>query len=81
MPKRVQGTDSICPLCGQEKEDLEEVLHTYPELESPRRRNFVQVPPSLLVMSTDQADVVQFFRESSIRTSRICRCLNNNNNP
>jgi hypothetical protein len=34
--KRVQGTDSTCPRCGEEEEDLEHVLRTCPELESPR---------------------------------------------
>jgi hypothetical protein len=41
--KRVQGADSTCPRCGEE-EDLDHVLRACPELESPRRRNFVQVP-------------------------------------
>jgi hypothetical protein len=40
---------------------LEHILRACPELESPRRRNFVQVPPPLTVMSTDQ--VARFFRE------------------
>jgi hypothetical protein len=51
--KRVQGADSMCPHCGEE-EDLEHVLRACPELESPRRRNFVQVPLPLSAMSTDQ---------------------------
>jgi hypothetical protein len=45
--KRVQGADSICPHCGEE--DLEHVLKACPEWESPRRRNFMQVPPTVLV--------------------------------
>jgi hypothetical protein len=49
--KRVHGTDSTCPHCGEEEEDLEHVLRTCSELESSRRRNFVQVPPPLLVMT------------------------------
>jgi hypothetical protein len=53
----------MCPCCGEEEEDLEQVLRACPELESPRRRNFVQVPPPLLAMSTDQVEVVRFFRE------------------
>jgi hypothetical protein len=42
---------------------LEHILRMCPELESPRRRNFVQVPPLLLAMSTDQVEVARFFRE------------------
>ena len=61
--KRIQGTDSTCPRCGEEEEDLEHVLRACPELESPRRRNFVQVPPPLSAMSTDQVEVARFFRE------------------
>jgi hypothetical protein len=61
-PKRVQGADSTCPHCGEE-EDLDHVLKACPELESPRRRNFVQVPPPLLAMSMDQVEVARFFRE------------------
>jgi hypothetical protein len=34
-----------------------------PELESPRRRNFVQIPSPLLAMVTDQVEVSRFFRE------------------
>jgi hypothetical protein len=41
--KRVQGADSMCPRCGEE-EDLEHVLRACPKLESPRRKNSVQVP-------------------------------------
>jgi hypothetical protein len=37
----------MCSCCGEEEEDLEHVLRACPELESPRRRNFVQVPPPL----------------------------------
>jgi hypothetical protein len=61
--KRVQGADSTCPHCGEEEEDLEHVLRACPELKSPRRRNFVQVPPPLSAMSTDQVEVARFFRE------------------
>jgi hypothetical protein len=50
-------------LCGEEEEDLEHVLRACPELESPRRRNFVQVPPPLSAMSTDQVEVARFFWE------------------
>jgi hypothetical protein len=60
--KRVQGADSTCPRCGEE-EDLEHVLRACAELESPRRRNFVQVPPPLSAMLTDQMEVARFFRE------------------
>jgi hypothetical protein len=59
--KRIQGADSKCPRCGEEEEDLEHVLRVCPELESLRRRNFVQVFPS--AMSTDQVEVARFFRE------------------
>jgi hypothetical protein len=61
--KRIQGMDSTCPRCGEEEEDLEHVLRECPELESPGRRNFVQVPPPLSAMSTDQVEVARFFRE------------------
>jgi hypothetical protein len=44
--KRVQETDPTCRRCGEE-ENLEHVLRVCPELESPRRKNFVQVPPPL----------------------------------
>jgi hypothetical protein len=53
--KRVQGADSMCPHGG---EDLKHVLREWPKLESPRRRNFVQVP---LPLSTDQVEVARFF--------------------
>jgi hypothetical protein len=59
--KRVQGADSMCPRCREEEEDLEHVLRACPELESPRRRNFVQV--YCAAMSTDQVEVARFFRE------------------
>jgi hypothetical protein len=59
--KRVQGTDSMGPRCGEEKEDLEHVLRTCPELESPRKRNIVQVPLPLSVMTMDQADAARYF--------------------
>jgi hypothetical protein len=42
---------------------LEYVLRACLELESPRRSNFVQVPPPLSVMSTDQVELARFFRE------------------
>jgi hypothetical protein len=60
--KKVQGADSTCPHCGEEEEDLKHVLRACPELESPRRRNFVQVHPSLSAMSLDQVEVARFFR-------------------
>jgi hypothetical protein len=60
--KRVQGTHSMCPRCGEE-EDLEHILWACPELESPRRRNFVQVPPLLLSISMDQVETAWFFQE------------------
>jgi hypothetical protein len=40
-----------------------EHLRMCQELESPRRRNTVQVLPPLVVMTTDQADAVRFFLE------------------
>jgi hypothetical protein len=52
----------MCPCCG-EKDDLEHVLKACPELESPRKRNFVQVSPLLSAMATDQVETVRFFRE------------------
>jgi hypothetical protein len=61
--KRVQGANSTCPHFGEEEEDLEHVLRACPELESPRRRNFVQVPLPLSAMLTDQVEVAQFFWE------------------
>jgi hypothetical protein len=60
--KRVHGADSTCPRCGEE-EDLKNVLRACPELESPRRKKFVQVPLPLSVMSTDQVEVARFFQE------------------
>jgi hypothetical protein len=42
---------------------LEHILRACPELESPRRKNFVQVPPPLSAMATDQVEVAQFFQE------------------
>jgi ribonuclease HI len=60
--KWVQGADSMCPHCGEEEEDLEHVLRACPELESPRRRNFVQVPPPLGYVD-QSVEVVRFFRE------------------
>jgi hypothetical protein len=59
--KRIQGVDSMCPHCGEEEED--HILKACPELESPRRKNFVQIPPPLRVMSTDWAETARFFRE------------------
>jgi hypothetical protein len=56
--KRVQGADSTCPRGGEKH-----VLRACPELESPRRRNFVQVPSLLSAMSTDQVEVARFFWE------------------
>jgi hypothetical protein len=61
--KRVQAVDSTCPYCGDEEEDLEHILRACPELESPRRRNFLQVPPPLSAMSTDQVETARYFRE------------------
>jgi ribosomal protein S27AE len=61
--KRVQGADSTCPRCGEEEEDLEHILRACPELDSPKRRNFVQVPLLLSAMLTDQVEVAPFFRE------------------
>jgi hypothetical protein len=60
--KRVQGADSMCPRC-REKDDLEHVLRACPELESPRKRNFVQISPPFSAMATDQVETVRFFRE------------------
>jgi hypothetical protein len=60
--KRIQGADSTCPRCGDE-EDLEHVLRACHKLESPKRRNFVQVPLPLSAMSTNQVEVARFFRE------------------
>jgi hypothetical protein len=56
--KRVQGADSMCPRCGEE-DDLEHVLRACPELESPRKRNFVQVPQPF----SDQVETARFFWE------------------
>jgi hypothetical protein len=61
--KRVQGADSTCPRCGEEEEDLEHILRACPKLESPRRRNFVQVSLPLSAMSMDQVKVAWLFRE------------------
>jgi hypothetical protein len=60
--KRVQGADSTCPRCGEE-EDLEHILRACLELDSPRRKNFMQVPLLLSAMLTDQVEVAPFFRE------------------
>jgi hypothetical protein len=45
--KRVQGTVFTCPHCGEEEETLEIVLHRCPDLESQKKRNFVQVLPGI----------------------------------
>jgi hypothetical protein len=42
---------------------MEHILRVCPESESPRRRNFVQVPLPLLAMMTDQAEMAQYFWE------------------
>jgi hypothetical protein len=42
---------------------LEQVLRACPELESPRRKYFVEVPLLLQAMSMDQTEPAQFFRE------------------
>jgi hypothetical protein len=39
------------------------VVRECPELESPRRRNFLQIPSPISVMTTDQADMARYFRE------------------
>jgi hypothetical protein len=62
-PKRVQGANSTCPCCGEEEEDLEHILRACPELESPRRRNFMQIPMLLLAMLTDKVEMARFFWE------------------
>jgi len=60
---RIQGTDYACPRCGEEEETLEHVLQRCPNLESPRRRNFVQVPLPLSIMTTNQPEAARYFRE------------------
>jgi hypothetical protein len=45
------------------KRDLEHILRACPKLESPRRRNFVQILLPLSAMLTDQVEVARFFRE------------------
>jgi hypothetical protein len=67
--KRVQGTDSTCPRC-REEEDLEHILRVCPELEYPRRRNFMQVPPLLSAMLTNQAEWPGISGRSLIGISR-----------
>jgi hypothetical protein len=52
----------MCPHCG-EKDDLEHVLRACPDLESPRKKNFVQASSLLSAMATDQVETVRFFRE------------------
>jgi hypothetical protein len=42
---------------------LEHIVRACPELESPRRRNFVHVPLPLSAMATDQVEVARFFQE------------------
>jgi hypothetical protein len=59
--KRDQGADSMYPHFGEE--DLEHILTACPELESPRRRNFVHVPLRLGAMSIDQAETARYFQE------------------
>jgi ribonuclease HI len=44
--KRIQGMDSTCACCGEKEADPEYVLQRCPELESPRRKNFVLVSQS-----------------------------------
>jgi hypothetical protein len=41
---------------------LEHVLRARLELESPRRRKFVQVSPLLSAMTTDQVETALYFR-------------------
>jgi hypothetical protein len=60
--KRVQGADSLWPRCGEE-DDLKQVLRACPELENPRKRNFMQVLPPLLTIARDQVETARFFRE------------------
>jgi hypothetical protein len=55
--------DSACQHCGEEEETLEHVLQRCPNLESPRKKNFVQVLLPDSVMTTDQADVARYFWE------------------
>jgi hypothetical protein len=61
--KRVQGTDSTCPRCGEEEEDLEHILRACSELGSPRKKNFLRVSPPLSAMIMDQVETARFFRE------------------
>jgi hypothetical protein len=60
---------------------LEHILRACPELESPRRRNCVQVSPPLSAMSMDQVEMARYFRKSSIGISRdrLLPHINNNN--
>jgi hypothetical protein len=51
--KGSKGRIYTCPQCGEEEENLEHIMKMCPELKSPKRRNFVQVPPPLLFMTTD----------------------------
>jgi hypothetical protein len=53
----------MCPHSREEEEDLEHILMVCPEFENPRRRNFVQVPPLLSAMPTDQVKMARFFWE------------------
>jgi hypothetical protein len=42
---------------------LEHILRACPELESPRKRNFVQVFLPLSAMARDQVEMARFFWE------------------
>jgi hypothetical protein len=53
----------MCPCCGEEEEDLEHVLKTSSELESLKRKNFMQVPLLLSVIMLDQAVAARYFWE------------------
>jgi hypothetical protein len=55
--KRVQGTDSTCPCCEEEEEDLEHGIGEHEEKE------LYAGPPPLSVLTTDQAEAARFFRE------------------
>jgi hypothetical protein len=61
--KRVQGTDSTCPHCGEVEEDLEHVLRMCWNWRAQGEKKFVQVPLPLSVMMTDQAGAVRYFPE------------------
>jgi hypothetical protein len=51
------------PTLWEEEENLEHILRACPELESPRRKNFVHVALLLLAMLTDQVETAWYFRE------------------